>query len=104
MSTRLCAPALVYLAFSLTQVIADTFLGLYNTALVKMVVAAVMTAMLNALCARGMGIVSWLIVMIPFMLMSVVVGVLLFALGLSPGQGLAHVRLRKRVRDVRRQR
>ncbi len=85
----ICSPALVYLAFSLTQVIADTVLGLYNTALIKLGMAVVITAMLEVLCARGLKLVSWLVVMIPFALMSLVVGMLLFALGLDPAQGRA---------------
>ena len=83
----ICSPALVYLAFSLTQVVADTVLGLYNTALIKLVVGVLVTALLEALCSRGLTLVSWLVVMVPFALMSVVVGLLLFALGLDPAQG-----------------
>ena len=35
---NLCAPALIYVAFSLTQIIIDTFKGLYNTAFFKAIV------------------------------------------------------------------
>ena len=35
---ELCAPALIYVAFSLTQIVIDTFKGLYNTAFLKIFV------------------------------------------------------------------
>jgi len=83
----LCAPALIYLAFSLTQIIIDTFKGLYNTAFFKIIVMVIITILLNALCQAGMGIVSWIIVFIPFIFMSVIVAILLFVFGLDPATG-----------------
>ena len=44
---NLCPPALIYLLFSITQVVIDTVKGLYNTALVKVWVAFVFTILLN---------------------------------------------------------
>jgi hypothetical protein len=84
---KLCAPALIYVAFSLTQIIIDTFKGLYNTALFKVVVMVVITILLNALCQAGMGIVSWVIVFVPFIFMSVIVAILLYVFGLDPATG-----------------
>lgn len=83
----LCAPALIYVAFSLTQIIIDTFKGLYNTAFFKVIVMIIITILLNALCQSGMGIISWIIVFIPFIFMSVIVGILLFVFGLDPATG-----------------
>jgi hypothetical protein len=83
----LCAPALIYVAFSLTQVIIDTFKGLYNTAFFKFIVMIIITILLNALCKSGMGIISWIIVFIPFIFMSVIVIILLYVFGLDPATG-----------------
>ncbi len=83
----LCAPALIYVAFSLTQIIIDTFKGLYNTAFFKVIVSVIITILLNALCQAGMGIISWLIVFIPFIFMSVIVAILLYVFGLDPATG-----------------
>lgn len=83
----LCAPALIYVAFSLTQVIIDTFKGLYNTAFLKIIVMIIITILLNALCQGGMGIISWIIVFIPFIFMSVIVAILLYVFGLDPATG-----------------
>jgi hypothetical protein len=89
---NLCAPALIYLAFSLTQIIIDTFKGLYNTAFFKFIVMIIITILLNALCISGMGIISWFIVFIPFIFMSVIVTILLYVFGLDPATGKLNIK------------
>ena len=84
---QLCPPALIYLIFSITQVTIDSVKGEYNTALVKIWVAFIFTILLNYLCKQGLGVISWLIVFIPFMLMSVIVTMLLIMFGLDPTTG-----------------
>lgn len=88
---NLCAPAWIYIAFSLTQIIIDTFKGLYNTAFFKMIVMIIITILLNALCSAGMGIISWIIVFIPFIFMTVIVTILLYVFGLDPATGTLNV-------------
>ena len=85
--TDLCPPALIYLLFSITQVVIDTVKGLYNTALIKIWVAVIFTILLNYLCQSGLGIISWLIVFVPFILMTLVVSILLLMFGLDPSTG-----------------
>lgn len=87
----LCAPALIYVAFSLTQIIIDTFKGLYNTAFFKVIVMIIITILLNSLCQSGMGIVSWIIVFVPFIFMSVIVAILLYVFGLDPATGKLNI-------------
>lgn len=84
---NICAPALIYIAFSLTQIIIDTFKGMYNTAFFKVIVMIIITLLLNALCQSGMSIISWMIVFIPFMFMSLIVGILLYVFGLDAATG-----------------
>ena len=86
MLDKVCPPALLYLGFSLTQIVIDTFKKEYNTAFFKTIVMIVFTLLLNILCDRGLGIVSWLIVSIPFILMTYITAVLLYLFGLSPTQ------------------
>lgn len=83
----LCAPALIYVAFSLTQILIDTFKGLYTLAFFKAIVMVVIAVMLNALCQAGMSLISWFIVFIPFLFMSVIVGILLYVFGFDPETG-----------------
>jgi len=84
---QLCAPALIYIVFSITQVTMDSLKGMHNVAFVKLFISILFTILLNHLCQRGLGIVAWIIVFIPFMLMSVIVGLLLLVLGLDPKTG-----------------
>ena len=84
---QICPPALIYLIFSITQVSIDTVQGAYNTALVKIWVAFVFTVLLNYLCLTGLNVISWLIVFIPFILMTVIVSMLLVMFGLDPATG-----------------
>ena len=84
---ELCPPALIYLIFSLTHVIIDTLQGMYNMAFIKLWVALIFTILLYFLCTSGLGIISWLIVFIPFILMTVIVSFLLLIFGLDPLTG-----------------
>jgi hypothetical protein len=87
----LCSPALVYVAFSLTQIIIDFFKGHSNVALMKMIVTAIFTVMLEFLCRQGLTWVSWIIIFIPFLFLSVIVGILLFVFGYDPETGSVNV-------------
>ena len=84
MIDNLCPPALLYLGFSLTQIIIDIFKGFYNTAFFKSIVMIIFTLILNIMCKKGLSIVSWIIVFIPFILMTYITAVLMFVFGLSP--------------------
>jgi hypothetical protein len=86
---KLCPPALIYIVFSIAQILIDTFKGLYNTAFMKFVVAILVTLLLNGLCDGGLGIISWIIVFIPFILMTFVVAMLLYIFGLNTTIGPA---------------
>ena len=81
---KLCAPAVIYMVFSLVQIIIDLFKGLYNQSFFKFCVMIVFTFLLNGLCAGGLGIISWMLVFIPFILMSLITAILLFVFGLDP--------------------
>jgi hypothetical protein len=84
---NLCAPAIIYLIFSLTQILIDLYQGLFNTAMMKVIVMIMVTFLLNILCQQNLGIVSWIIVFIPFILMTVIVSMLLYVFGLDAATG-----------------
>ena len=84
---ELCSPAIIYLIFSIIQIIFDMLNGLYNTAFMKTIVMTLVTFLLNILCQRGLGVVSWIIVFIPFILTTVVVSMLLYIFGMSATTG-----------------
>lgn len=85
---KLCAPALIYIVFSISQIVIDSFKGLYNVALVKLFVAILFTILLNHLCESGLGIISWIIVFIPFLVMSLVSALLISMFGLNATTGM----------------
>ena len=87
MISNLCAPAIIYLIFSITQILIDTFKGLYNTAFIKFIIMIMITLLLNILCQSGLGTISWIIVFIPFILMTVIVSMLLYIFGLNASTG-----------------
>jgi hypothetical protein len=84
---QLCTPSIIYLIFSITQILIDLYKGLFNTAFMKIIVASMVTLLLNILCERGLGFVSWVIVFIPFILMTLIVSMLLYFFGLDAASG-----------------
>ena len=83
----LCPPAVLYLGFSVIQIIIDLFRGQQNSAFLKVIVMIIFTILLNQLCAGGLTILSWFIVFIPFILMTYVTTILLYVFGLNPSKG-----------------
>ena len=84
---NLCPPAIIYLIFSITQILIDLYNGLYNTVAMKVIVTVMVTILLNILCLRGLNVISWIIVFIPFILMTVIVSLLLYIFGLNSTTG-----------------
>ena len=85
--TTICPPALIFIVFSLTQIIIDLVKGLYNTAFMKFIIMTIIGFLLNILCQGGLGIISWIIVFIPFVLMTIIAAMLLYAFGLNDTTG-----------------
>ena len=51
-----------------------------------MTIAVIITILLNILCERGLGVISWLLVLAPIMLVTFTVVLLVYFLGFNPGQ------------------
>ena len=83
----ICTPALLYVILCTIQIIIDFIHGLYNTAFIKIGVTIVMTIVLNMLCEIDLGIISWIIVLIPFLFMTIIASIILVALGLDKSNG-----------------
>ena len=84
---NLCPPAVLYLGFSIIQIIIDLFRGQQNIAFLKVIVMIIFTILLNQLCMGGLTILSWFIVFIPFIMMTYVTTILLYVFGLNPSKG-----------------
>ena len=83
----LCPPAVLYLGFSVIQIIIDIFRGQQNSAFLKVIVMIIFTILLNQLCIGGLTVLSWFIVFIPFIMMTYVTTILLYVFGLNPSKG-----------------
>ena len=83
---NVCAPALLYLAFSIIQIIIDIYRGDTIQAFFKFIVMIIFTIVLNAICSSGMTIISWFIVFIAFILMTYVTTILFFIFGINPSK------------------
>jgi len=87
---ELCLPAKIYVIFSIIQIILDTFNGLYNIAIMKCIISLIMTIILNTFCSVGMSFVSWIIVFIPFLILTTGAILLLYIFGLKATTGMVH--------------
>jgi len=83
----LCMPALIFLIYSVCHVIVDMYKEEYDKALMEFFVSAIFTFLLNILCQSGLGIVSWIIVSIPFILMTTIAAILLYSFKVNPATG-----------------
>lgn len=93
MIQKLCMPALMYLIFMVMHIAIDVYYGLYNMVLIKLGIATIGTLLLNVLCENNMSVVSWLIVFIPFIMMTVIAVYILLMLGLNPATGQSNVKV-----------
>ena len=85
---ELCAPSIFYLVFSLVQIVMHISKGLYNNALMEVLVMLLVTLLINTLCEKKLTAIAWIVVFLPFFFMTVVVGILLYAYGLDPATGI----------------
>ena len=84
--SNICAPALVYLCFSLIQIIIDMYKKQFYTAFFKFWTMLIFTTLLNILCERGLSVVSWMFVFVPIITMTILLVILIYFLGFNPGQ------------------
>jgi len=86
MLEKICSPALLYLAFSMIQIIIDLFQGQYETSLLKFIIMFIVTAVLNILCLNGYTKFVWFIVIIPIIMLTYISSVLFYVFGINPGK------------------
>lgn len=86
---RLCTPSVIYVVFSLTHIIIEMLRRRFNTAFLKFVVMVVFTLLLNILCERGLRVVAWFIVFIPFIIMTFFTTLMMLTFGASFVEGEA---------------
>jgi hypothetical protein len=69
---QLCAPASIYLFISLLDIIFNAYVRLYNHLFIKTIVVLSVTLFLNILCEKGFSEISWLIVLLAFIVIVII--------------------------------
>ena len=92
MLEKICPPALLYLAFSMVQIIIDLFQGSYEMALLKFIIMFIFTAILNILCLNGLTKLVWFIVIVPIILLTYISSILFYVFGINPSKSSVRVR------------
>ena len=82
----LCPPAYLFLLYVVVHVALDINLGLYWMAGMKVVAGIVQLFLLNAFCKVDLGIISWVIISTPFLIMALATSI---ALGLQLDKGMS---------------
>jgi hypothetical protein len=80
----LCGPAIIYIGFSLIQIIIDIYKEIYSAAFIKFIAMLVMSLIINILCDMGLTVLAWFFVFIPIIMMTIVSTLLLQTFGTSP--------------------
>jgi hypothetical protein len=81
----LCPPAFLFLLYVVVHIAMDLSLGMYMTAGVKLVAGIVQIFLLNAFCKVDLGLVSWVIIATPFLVMALATSI---AMGLQMDKGM----------------
>ena len=76
----LCPPALLYLLFIVVQIGLDLSLGLYMMAGAKVFFGAAAVYLLNVFCEVDLGVVSWAVIVTPFLMTALATSI---ALGMN---------------------
>ena len=73
---------LIYIVLTVLIFLIDSYFGLLLATF-----SYFLLFLLNYLCEAGLGVLSWIIIFVPFILMSVIVTMLLFVFNLDPKTG-----------------
>lgn len=83
-----CPPALIYFIFMLVHVV----VALYNKegkgAILQLIIGLLVTLLLQMLCLKGMSLISWIIVFVPFIFYTYMMIILYFVFGIQPNTNM----------------
>jgi hypothetical protein len=82
----LCPPALLYAVIMLIYLILELSNEKYHQAFVKAIVGIIFTCILQAFCQMNLGLVSWILVMIPIIFYTYVTLIVFWVFGLDPNK------------------
>mgnify|MGYP001244922564 FL=1 len=93
-----CAPTLIYIGFSLIQIIIDIYKGLISNAFIKFIVMIIFSIILNILCNLGYKVIAWFLVFIPIIMMTLISTLLLKVFGINPDKK----NLKKQIKNIKK--
>ena len=82
--SNFCSRALVYFIFMLVHVFLEMYHKNTKGALLQLLLGLLMSMILQVLCIRGLNIISWIIVLIPFIFYTYMMILLYNVFGLEP--------------------
>ena len=91
MLNKVCSPVLIYLVFSSIQIVIDIGKRETDKATAKFIIMSLFSILLNILCERGLTVISWLIVFIPFISMTIITTLLLYTFDVYGGSEQLYV-------------
>lgn len=86
--TNFCSPALIYLIFVIIHVVMEMKEKNTHGAILQLLIGIMMTLLLQVLCMRGMTILSWIIVFIPFIFYTYMMILLYNVFGVEPSENV----------------
>ncbi len=95
-----CAPTLIFIGFSLIQILVDLYKGVINQAFIKFIVMIVFSVIINILCDLGLKVIAWFIVLIPIIMMTLISTLLLKVFGTNPDEKDLRSKLLLKDRDI----
>lgn len=88
----LCPPALLYATIMLIYLILELSNEKYHQAFVKAIVGIIFTCILEAFCKMNLGLVSWILVMIPIIFYTYITLLTFFVFGLNPQKKIYEIK------------
>jgi hypothetical protein len=80
---KLCTPALIYAIFSTFQIFFDLYGRQYFLSISKLITTIIFTYLLNILCSKGLTIISWFLIALPFIFTLIFIEILLVSMGIQ---------------------
>ena len=82
----LCPPALIYVVFSLINIVLDLSDKKYKDAFTLLIISTIFTCLLQLFCMANMSMLSWLLVFVPIILYTYMTLIIFLVFRLYPAK------------------
>ena len=84
---NLYIPTIIYIVFSFAQILIDINKSQYDIAITKSIITIIISILLQYLCNKDYEIIAWLIVLLPFLFISIIMVLLIKVIRFNPSTG-----------------